>query len=135
MNNNTDKYTSSKIRYLDYISQFTTDIQYVKGKNNTIADTLLQTHLYVLDIDVLRIRFLFISYQILNNMLADTSLNLQKFPAPLSNRTLFCDVKFSLFKPHVLPSLRLAFEHLHGLSHPVNKPQSSWLQNVLCDLI
>lgn len=46
MNNNSDKYTSHIIRYLDYISQFTTDLCYVEGKNNTVANTLLWTGLY-----------------------------------------------------------------------------------------
>lgn len=39
MNNNSDKYTSHKVRHLDYISQFTTDLSYVEGKNNSCQYT------------------------------------------------------------------------------------------------
>lgn len=35
-----DKHNPRDIRYLDYISQFTSDIQYIKGSSNTVADTL-----------------------------------------------------------------------------------------------
>ena len=37
---NTEKYTPRDTRQLDYISQFTSDIQYIKGSDNIVADTL-----------------------------------------------------------------------------------------------
>ena len=33
-------HTPRQIRHLDYISQFTTDIRHIKGKDNPVADTL-----------------------------------------------------------------------------------------------
>lgn len=134
MNNNSNKYTSHEIRYLDYISEFTTDIQYIKWKNNTVSGTFSETHMYALDTDVPLIADEQKSDSTLNDVLADTSLDPQKFLAPLSNRTLYRDIILS--RSHVPPSLRrLVFEHLHGLSHPNNEPQSNWSQNVLCGLI
>ena len=41
--NSSDKYTARELRHLDYISQFTTDLRYVKGENNSVADTLSRT--------------------------------------------------------------------------------------------
>jgi hypothetical protein len=35
-----DKCTPRQFRHLDFISQFTTDIRYVPGKQNIVADTL-----------------------------------------------------------------------------------------------
>lgn len=35
-----EKYTPRQFRHLDFISQFTTDIRYVLGKQNIVADTL-----------------------------------------------------------------------------------------------
>ena len=35
MRTNSDKYTAREIRHLDYLSQFSTDIRHVKGKDNT----------------------------------------------------------------------------------------------------
>ena len=35
-----DHYTPRQIHHLDYISQFTTDIQYISGSSNPVADAL-----------------------------------------------------------------------------------------------
>lgn len=35
-----DKATPRQFRYLDYISQFSTDIRHISGKDNVVADTL-----------------------------------------------------------------------------------------------
>ena len=40
LSSHSNQYTPHQIRHLDYISQFTSDIRYVKGSNNTPADTL-----------------------------------------------------------------------------------------------
>lgn len=53
MSTNLDKYTSREIRYLDYISQFTTDIRYIKGSDNTVADTLSRTEMFIVHTDAL----------------------------------------------------------------------------------
>ena len=42
LSSHSNHYTPCQIRHLDYISQFTSDIWYVKGSNNTPADTLSQ---------------------------------------------------------------------------------------------
>jgi hypothetical protein len=35
-----DKCSPRQFRYLDYIGQFTTDIRYIKGQDNNVADAL-----------------------------------------------------------------------------------------------
>ena len=35
-----DKCSPRQLRHLDFISQFSTDIRYVKGKQNIVADAL-----------------------------------------------------------------------------------------------
>ena len=40
---NTEKDTSRDTRQLDYISQLTSDIRYIKGSDNIVADTLLRS--------------------------------------------------------------------------------------------
>ena len=35
-----DRYSPREIRHLDYVSQFTTDIRFIKGVDNIVADTL-----------------------------------------------------------------------------------------------
>ena len=53
MRTNSNKYTARDIRHLDYLSQFSTDIRHVKGKDNTVPDTLSWTEIHALDKDVL----------------------------------------------------------------------------------
>ena len=48
MSMNSDKYTAREIRRLDYLSQFSTDIRHVKGKDNIVADTLSRTEIHAL---------------------------------------------------------------------------------------
>lgn len=40
-----EKHNPRDIRYMDYIGQFTSDIRYVKGTSNTVADALSRTTL------------------------------------------------------------------------------------------
>ncbi|XP_046976408.1 uncharacterized protein LOC124542510 [Vanessa cardui] len=40
LSTNRDNCSPRQFRYLDYISQFTTDIRYIKGEQNVVADTL-----------------------------------------------------------------------------------------------
>lgn len=123
MNTNSDKYTSREIRYLDYISQFTTDIRYIKGTDNTVADALSRTEIFHLTETQSLSQDLIADAQetdiTLKQVLSDTSLDLQKCPAPFSNKALYCDIKSNVPRPYIPPSLRRqVFDHLHGLSHP-----------------
>ena len=40
-----DKHSPREIRQLDFLSQFTTDIRYIKWEQNTVADALSRLHL------------------------------------------------------------------------------------------
>jgi len=40
MTSQTNHHTPRQIHHLDYISQFTTDIQHIRGEDNLVADTL-----------------------------------------------------------------------------------------------
>ena len=46
---NTEKYTPRDTRQLDYISQFTSDIRYIKGSGNIAADTLSRSTIQSID--------------------------------------------------------------------------------------
>ena len=120
--NSSDKYTAREHRHVDYISQFTSDLRFVKGEKKTVADTLSRTGLNALDNDILSQDLIADeqkSDSTLPSVLSDTSLALQEFPAPFSNKTLYCDVKLGSPRPYIPPSLRKrVFRHFHGLSHP-----------------
>lgn len=122
MNVSADKYTSRETRHLDYISQFTTDIRHVKGKNNTVADTLSRTDVNTLDNDILSQELIADKQKddtTIPDLIKETSLKLQEFPCPFSDKTLFCDTALDTPRPYIPPSLRKkVFLHLHNLSHP-----------------
>ena len=46
-----DRHSPREIRHLDFISQFTTDLRYVKGQDNVVADTLSRPDISALHTD------------------------------------------------------------------------------------
>lgn len=125
MNINTDKYTSQEIHHLNYILQFTTDIRHVKGKDNTVADTLSRTNVNTLDDDTLSQNLIADMHTVnktIPNIIKRTSLRLKEFPSPFSDKMLLCDTTLDTLRPYIPPSLRKkVFHHLHNLSHPIKR--------------
>ena len=119
---NSDKYTAREIRYLDYLSQFTTDIRHIKGTDNSVADTLSRTAVQAIVTDPIsqeRIAAEQTTDSTLEDVIKNTSLKLQLFPVSSSGASLYCDTSLPNPRPYVPPSLRRQiFQHLHGLSHP-----------------
>ena len=122
MNAHSDKYTPREIRHLDFISQFSTDIRYIKGLNNTVADTLSRSDITSITQDVLSHELIAKEQEsdcTLQNVLENTSLKMEKFPLPFGDKTFYCDTARDTPRPYVPPSLRRQiFLFLHGLSHP-----------------
>ena len=118
---NSDKYTAREVRHLDYLSQFTTDIRHVKGKDNAVADTLSRTDMHSI-VDNPLSSELIAEEQLTDPTLKDalkTSLRLKKYPVPASEAFIYCDTTLNNPRPYVPPSLRRqVFQHIHGLSHP-----------------
>lgn len=109
-------------RHLDFISQFTTDIRHISGKNNVVADTLSRVEL-----DELRAPVCL--EDIANSQAADpelaklleegSSLQLEKLLCPGSRTPLYCDVSTPTPRPYVPKFHRKqVFDSLHSLSHP-----------------
>ena len=110
-------------RHLSFIAEFTTDIQYIKGKHNKVADTLSRINAATLPL--IDFRQLagdqLSSAEIEAYRTAISSLKLQD--VKYHDVTLLCDV--SLGKPRpILPqewTFRI-FNAIHGLSHSGPKP-------------
>ena len=119
--------TPRQSRHLDFISQFTSDIQYVKGRENVVADTLSR-----LD-EACSVSDPSITYeQLALSQKADSELRglleakvrpkgskfcLQAFH--FENFKIFCDSSSSQVRPYVPADLRKTiFSQLHSLSHP-----------------
>ncbi|GFS98067.1 hypothetical protein TNCV_2855121 [Trichonephila clavipes] len=115
-----DKCTPRQLRHLDLIGQFTTDIRYLKGSENVVADALSRIHISTINAPSVFDFSKMAREQQKDSQLQDilagacpTSLVLQP---PI---TLHCDVSMDLIRPFV-PEIfrREIFHNLHALSHP-----------------
>lgn len=109
-----------QFRHLDYISQFTTDIRHISGKNNVVADTLSRIEELQISVDLDNLAKSQVSDQELLQFLGDkNSLRLEKMKLPQSNLDLYCDFSLKYPRPFVTKNCRRQlFDSLHNLSHP-----------------
>ena len=117
---NIEKASPRQARQLLYITEFTTDIQYIKGNENIVADAMSR-------IEVLSspspINYSTLSENQndddLNKILNNPSLKMTKLKLPECNLELYCDVSTNKIRPYVPKSHRAKiFQSLHYLSHP-----------------
>lgn len=110
-------------RHLDFISQFTTDIQHIAGKDNVVADTLSRLDELSSPVTLEELA----KHQAtdpeldkyLNDLTRETSLDLKRMSIPGSRMEMYCDVSTPTPRPFVPKSLRQQiFRSLHSLSHP-----------------
>ena len=116
-----DKYSPREIRQLDYISQFTADIQHISGVDNTVADALSRINAITCQsgIDLKRMAELQRNDPEVQQTITSTSLCVRPMPLPDSDGTILCDTSLASPRP-VVPSCmrRTVFDVLHGLAHP-----------------
>ncbi|CAB3228207.1 unnamed protein product [Arctia plantaginis] len=113
-----------QFRHLDFISQFTTDIKHISGKDNIVADTLSRIEEIAIPVDLEQLAKHQDSDTELSRLLVrNTSLCLKKVRVPGTLDTeLFCDVSTNTPRPYVPQELRhRVFESLHSFSHPGTK--------------
>lgn len=109
-----------QFRHLDYISQFTTDIRHISGKDNIVADALTRVEEIVQPINYNELAESQSSDQELKQHLhGKTSLSLKKIALPGIDTELYCDDKGKTPRPYVTKEFRRqVFDSLHSLSHP-----------------
>lgn len=113
-------------RHLDYISQFTSDIRYVKGVDNVVADTLSRPTIDGVDFvtpgleDLARSQTEDQELLSLRNSQSDqSSIKLRPITIPASNLVVWCENSSGKDRPFVPQKDRIAvFQSIHGLSHP-----------------
>ncbi|CAH8565955.1 unnamed protein product [Schistosoma margrebowiei] len=118
-----DKHSPREARQLDYISQFTTDIRFIKGHSNIVADALPRRDINMMvhnqDISLETLAKLQVDDAELKVCKEKSSLNLKPVPIPLSDAFIMCDTSTGNNRPFVPHACRRKiFQHLHGLSHP-----------------
>ena len=122
-NAKSDRYSPREIRRLDYISQFSTNIQFIKGESNVVADTLSHFNVDAIfstkGIDLLDIARLQVDDSDLAACKQNSSLVLKSIPIPHSDSTIICDTSTGIHRPFVPIAYRKkVFDCLHSLSHP-----------------
>ncbi|XP_037877338.1 uncharacterized protein K02A2.6-like [Bombyx mori] len=107
-------------RHLDFISQFTTDIRFVSGKDNLVADTLSRICELQMPVDLEEMAKLQTTDpELAEHLSGGTSLRLTKMSVPGSQAVLYCDVSTQMPRPFVPREMRQkVFQCLHSLSHP-----------------
>nr|VZH93637.1 unnamed protein product [Spirometra erinaceieuropaei] len=116
-----DRYSSTEVRHLDYISQFTADIRYVRGSDNVVADALSRPDINTLtsDFDLAMLADLQIADESIADLRTSTTLQLRDAPLPASPGTILGDWSTDTPRPAVpLPYRKVVFDHFHCLSHP-----------------
>ena len=116
-----DPLTARQQRHLAYLSEFSTDIQYIAGKLNVVADALSRSMIATLSEPLPGLDYQALATAQSNDdciVRNDSSLILRQVcVAP--DCFLWCDMSFGRPRP-VIPLLwrRTVFEIIHNLSHP-----------------
>lgn len=121
MSSRTEK-SPRQTRHLEYISQFTTDIRYVKGDSNQAADALSRFNISALD----SIQTQWSLEELADEQKTDSELKTLSPSSTLKSVQLnpespriVCDTSHSSIRPYIPISLRKKlFDLYHNLSHP-----------------
>ena len=120
LSSSSSRYSPRETRHLDFISQFTSDIRHVHGKDNPVADALSR-----MDINTFNapLDYTLIAQAQQNDsglsQLKSTSLHLQALPLPFSTGTILCDTTTASPRPYIpAPFRRRVFDQFHNHSHP-----------------
>ena len=126
LSSSSSRYSPWETRHLDFISQFTSDIRHVHGKDNPVADALSCMEINALNapLDPLPpLDYNLIAQAQQNDsdlsQLKSTSLHLQALPLPFSIGTILCDTTTAPPHPYIpAPFRRRVFDQFHNRSHP-----------------
>jgi cleavage and polyadenylation specificity factor subunit 1 len=115
-----DNCSPRQFNHLDYISQFTTDIRHISGRDNIVADTLSRVESVASLATPEALAAAQDEDKELTTLLSGTTaLQLQRIHIPGTAVTLYCDTAGVKPRPYVpSPLRRQVFDSLHSLSHP-----------------
>lgn len=113
-----EKASPRQLRQLQYISEFSTNIQHILGKDNVVADALSRIEaVSTIDYDSIAEKQLH-DEELQQLMLNNSSLKFKPSTLP-SGKVLWCDISTSNIRPYIPRQFRLQmFQQIHGFSHP-----------------
>lgn len=123
MSQNPIKASPRQFRHLDFISQFTSDIQHISGVHNVVADTFSRIDEISIpeSIDYYKIAEIQETDIELKNLLeGGSSLKFEKLPIAFgSKKTIYCDTSLVQSRPFIPISMRqTVFNIFHNQAHP-----------------
>lgn len=117
---NPEKATPKQIRQLSFISEYTTNIQHISGKDNIVADTLSRIEA-MFNADQVNFEELALSQQNdgeIRDVEQNSSLQLKLIQLPNTQVSLWCDVSTTRVRPYITPLFRRQiFNSIHNISH------------------
>jgi len=115
-----EKIPPTQLNQLTFISEFTTDIQHIKGDENIVADTMSRIEVVSLPLDYQALAASQDTDDELKHFTDNnSSLHLEKVLVPGSSAYIYCDTSTGRPRPFLPQRFRRhAFDQLHNLSHP-----------------
>ncbi|XP_055308134.1 uncharacterized protein LOC129572210 [Sitodiplosis mosellana] len=123
---NPEKASPRQLNHLDFIGQYTTDIRYIPGKDNIVADLLSRIE-SVSNCEPINYEELAENQKIdqeLNDFLKNntSTLQLKLINIPNSAKAIVCDVSTKHVRPFITKDFRKqVFNSVHNLAHPSKK--------------
>ena len=122
LNQKFDNLSPRQMHQLNFISEFTSDIQHVNGIKNTVADAFSRIESLrfsnVLDYDAIALAQE-TDEELQNLLSSSSSLILKKQKIPGSEKLLYCDTSGKFIRPYIPPGFRSSVFHIiHDLAHP-----------------
>lgn len=113
--------TPRRIRYLDFISQFSTDVRHISGSDNVVADALsrvIEEITMPTPLDFSELAKAQRNDPRLAELRRNIKLKIAKKRVGGTNVSVFCDVSTGKPRPYLPISFRReVFDSIHGLSH------------------
>ena len=137
MSSVTERASLRQTRHLAFIAEFTTDIRYVKGETNFVADALSRPSVSVIhDGPEINYRELSIDQakdaEFTRLRHSPTSTMNFKLLKSFDNQLIWCDVSTGHNRPYLTAKFcRKVFSNLHGLGHPSHRATKP-LINTIC---
>lgn len=120
---NSENESPRRIRQLSFISEFTTSICYISGKQNVVADTFSRIETIncptVLNYAELAEKQASDAYLQQALQVSDNKLQFKQFHVPDCEKQIYCEVSHNKIRPYLTEDFRVtAFRSVHNLSHP-----------------
>ena len=116
------RHSAMETRHLRLISEYTTDIRFIKGTSNVVSDALSRIDSLSVCSDFGAIAAAQLGDTELQEFLQNpntTSLVFKEVPIPDSDKNILCDVSTGIQRPYLPYEFRRpVFNQLHELSHP-----------------